>query len=188
VGPLVFRAFRVPIRPFADVLAPTVGVALAVTRLGCFLKGCCFGTVCHAPWCVTFPRGTYLFLLHADAGLVPPDAGHTAPVHPLQLYFSAAGLLMAAVSLWLYPRRRYDGQVALVELVVFSATAAALEFFRADPATRVYWGSLPQLAWTALAMTAGSALTLALAEWRHRRIAPVRPRALGVSKPAPRLA
>src|SRR5690242_2241812 len=32
---------------FADGITPTFALAMAITRVGCFVHGCCFGTVCH---------------------------------------------------------------------------------------------------------------------------------------------
>jgi phosphatidylglycerol---prolipoprotein diacylglyceryl transferase len=172
-APFVLRAFALPLARSADVAALTAGVVLAIIRLGCFLNGCCFGTVCAWPWGVSFPRQSYVFLLHADQHLVDGTATGSAPVHPLQLYFLAASLGTAAVGLWVERHRRYAGEVALVGLVLFSGTSALLESFRGDFADRVYWGPLPHLAWVTLGMTALSAIALVVAEIRHRRRVPV---------------
>jgi prolipoprotein diacylglyceryltransferase len=118
---------------------------------------------------VSFPRDTYIYQYHIDLGVLPPDAERTLPIHPLQLYFVGAGLLITLVALWLHPRKRYDGEVALVALVLFSTSTAALEFLRADAQPRVYWGLLPQLTWMALAMSTVSIAVLAAAELVHRR-------------------
>jgi prolipoprotein diacylglyceryltransferase len=91
------------------------------------------------------------------------------PVHPLQLYFAATGVLITVVGIWHHGRKRYDGEPALLALLLFSASSLALEFLRAREGLRVYWGPLPQLAWVTLAMTAGAAVALAVAEERHRR-------------------
>jgi phosphatidylglycerol:prolipoprotein diacylglycerol transferase len=166
-GPFVLRRFGLPGARVADVCAPTGGVVLAVVRMGCFLNGCCFGTPCVWPWCVAFPRTSYVFLLHADQRLVDGAAMQSAPIHPLQLYFFGTALAIIVISLWLHPRKRFDGEVALVAVVLFSATSAVLESFRADYDGRAYWGTLPQLAWTTLGMTVASAAVLAIAEYRH---------------------
>jgi phosphatidylglycerol:prolipoprotein diacylglycerol transferase len=171
-APLVLRAFGLPLAHSADVATLTAGVVLAIVRLGCFLNGCCFGTVCTWPWCVSFPRQSYVFLLHADQHLVAATASGSAPVHPLQLYFLAASLGTAAVGLWVERHRRYAGEVALGGLVLFSGTSALLESFRGDFVDRVSWGPLPQLAWVTLGMTAFSAVALVVAEVRHRRRVP----------------
>lgn len=168
-GPLVLRRQGLPVGRFADGFAPAVGITIALARLGCFLEGCCFGTPCAWPWCLSFPRGSYIYQFHTGLGLLPPGAAHTLPIHPLQLYFAGAGLLLTLVALWLRPRKRYDGEVALVGLVLYSASAALLEFLRADYQPRVYWGSLPQLTWVAFVMTAASLAALAGGERAHRR-------------------
>jgi len=166
--PLTLRWMRLPVGPFADGFAPVVGIGIALARLGCFLHGCCFGTFCDWPWGVSFPRDTYIYQFHADLGVLPPGAAQTLPIHPLQLYFAAAGLMITAVALWLHPRKRYDGEVALVSLVLFSTSTALFEPLRANTYTRLYWGPLPQLTWIALALTAASVAALAVAELVHR--------------------
>ena len=47
-----------PLRLWADLVAPTLMVGLAFGRVGCLLNGCCWGQVCdprEVPWAVTFP-------------------------------------------------------------------------------------------------------------------------------------
>ncbi len=167
-SPIILRRFGIPIGQFADGFAPTLGIGIALARLGCFLQGCCFGTVCRWPWAMRFPKETYIYEYHGSLGLLPAQAAATAPIHPLQLYFAGAGLLITAVALWHHPRKRYDGQVGLVALLLYSASSAVLEFFRADYYPRVYWGPLPQLEWVALGLTVVALTTLTAAEIRQR--------------------
>lgn len=159
-APFVCRRLQLPTGAFVDAITPAIAVLLAVQRLGCFLGGCCFGTRSELPWAMTFPKQTFLFLLHVDRGAIPPDAEWTAAVHPLQLYFALAALLTAVVTYRLYPSRRFDGEVALAGIGLFSALSASLEFLREDFPGRVYWGPLPQLAWTSMvvACVVGAAL------------------------------
>jgi phosphatidylglycerol:prolipoprotein diacylglycerol transferase len=166
---LAVRRYRIPLTKFGDALAPTIGVGIAIGRLGCFLNGCCYGTPCTWPWCVVFPEGSSAWNQHRFLGLIALDATRSAPVHPLQLYFAASGLLITAVAFWLQPRKRYDGQVALVSLLIFSLTSLALEPLRAPFGLRAYWGRLPQLTWVLLGMTAVILLVLLIAEVRHAR-------------------
>lgn len=167
--PLTLRWQALPVGRFADGLVPTVGVGIAIARLGCFLHGCCFGTLSSLPWGLSFPRDTFIYQIQVDRGLLPPAAEHALPVHPLQLYFLSAALLTTVLALWLHPRRRYAGEVALVSLLFFSTSTAVLEFVRAETESRVYWGPLPQLTWMALALTAAALAALACAELAHRR-------------------
>jgi phosphatidylglycerol:prolipoprotein diacylglycerol transferase len=71
-----------------DTLAPGVAIGYAITRIGCFLNGCCYGKPAPQglPWAMNF--------LHS------PD-GPVMHVHPTQLYASAMGLLMFGILLLL---------------------------------------------------------------------------------------
>src|SRR5262249_52382258 len=169
VFPLVCRLYGVAVGKLADGLVPTIGVGIAIARLGCFLHGCCFGTICQLPWCLSFPHGSESYQYHVALGLLSPDAARSVPVHPLELYFAAVGLLITLLAVWLYPRKQYDGQVALAAFVFFAASSAGLEWFRADIPQRGYWGALPQLEWVALLMAAAAVVGLALAPVVHRR-------------------
>jgi phosphatidylglycerol---prolipoprotein diacylglyceryl transferase len=52
---LLYR--RVSFRLYADLLAPSLALGLGVTRIGCFINGCCWGGPCpsETPWAVKFP-------------------------------------------------------------------------------------------------------------------------------------
>ena len=172
VGALSFWIFRVPALRAADAVVPCIGLSVAIARLGCFLEGCCYGLPCSWPWCISFPEGSQPWHVHHSLLLIPPDATWSAPVHPLQLYFAASALLVLAIATWLYPRRRYDGQVFLVGLAVFAATSAALEGLRGDLTLRAYWGGTPFLTVVALGLLAVALLAMIAAEaglwWRRR--------------------
>lgn len=157
----------------ADALAPTIAMGIAISRVNCFLRGCCFGDVCHVGWCVTVPKGSFAHRWQMAHHLISPDAVETLPLHPLQLYFVAAGILALAAALWTYRWKRFDGDVALVTLLVFGLTSFALEFLRAPFTDRPYWGPLPQLAWTALSLGIVAAAGLAVGRRRARRAATV---------------
>lgn len=161
-APPICRTAAVPLGRLADALIPAAGVSIAVARFGCFLNGCCSGTTCRWPWCVTFPATSYIYAQHSSLGLLPPGALRSAPIHPLQLYFALVGLALAILALALRRRRRYEGEVAIAALFVFCAAGAGLEFLRADYAQRAYWGVLPQLTWIALALGAIAAVALVL--------------------------
>ena len=46
---------KLPILKIADILAPSVGLGIFITRIGCFFNGCCYGTPTKVPWAVVFP-------------------------------------------------------------------------------------------------------------------------------------
>jgi len=49
---------KLPIRRYLDILAIGLMLALALGRIGCFLRGCCFGKPANLPWAVCFPYGS----------------------------------------------------------------------------------------------------------------------------------
>ncbi len=168
-APWVTRAFGLPLGRFADGIVPTIGVALAIIRIGCFMQGCCFGDPCTYPWCISYPPGSDVYLSHERLGLIATGALHSQPVHPLHLYFAAAGLLVTVVALLVHQRKRYDGEPALVGLLVYAINLSVLEFWRTNDGIRIYWGPLPQLAWTAFAIVTMALTALVVAEVRYLR-------------------
>jgi len=55
---------RVSLRLYLDIIAPSLAFGLAVTRVGCFLNGCCWGGACptELPWAVHFPYESPAFV------------------------------------------------------------------------------------------------------------------------------
>jgi phosphatidylglycerol:prolipoprotein diacylglycerol transferase len=167
-APLVFAWYRVHPGRMADALMPVSGVCIFIARLGCFLNGCCHGTGCSYPWCLSFPPEALPAQLQAQQKLVAYGSW-SLPVHPLQLYFAFVGLVITAVAFWLLPRKRHHGQVALVSLLVFALGAYWLEPFRADTLLlRSYVGKTPQLQLVALWLVGAAAAGLAMCELGHR--------------------
>jgi phosphatidylglycerol:prolipoprotein diacylglycerol transferase len=166
---VVLFALGLPVRRFADGLAPAVGIGIATARMGCLLHGCCYGTVCTLPWAVTLSSSSYVFAVQLEQGVLPPASIRSLPVHPLPLYFAVVGVAITAFLLWLRPRKSYDGQLALVLVVLFSVTSAVLEPLRMDDAARVYWGPLPQLLWVTAVMAVLSTTALIAIGLRKKR-------------------
>jgi phosphatidylglycerol:prolipoprotein diacylglycerol transferase len=169
-APLVLAWFGVPAGRALDALVPSIGLGIAVARLGCLLHGCCFGIVTDAPWGVRFPADSLAYDLHGRSGLLPFTATESLPVHPLPLYFAAAGLAVAGLGWWLARRKRWDGEIVFAALLLFGATSAALETLRAELPGRVYWGSVPQIAAIALAIAAIGAAGLVAGEAARRTL------------------
>jgi phosphatidylglycerol:prolipoprotein diacylglycerol transferase len=125
------RRSRLPFPDVLDFAAPGSILGLAVTRVGCFLNGCCFGKPCDLPWAVRFPASSHVHAQQVLGGLIGPG-DPTLPVHPTQLYEALAALGIFAVLWALYPRRRFSGQVAWTYGMLYSAWRFVNEFFRAD--------------------------------------------------------
>jgi len=97
----------------ADIFAPGVVLGIGLTRIGCFLAGCCFGKPTTCAVAVHFPA-------EAPASLT---FGGRA-VHPTQLYASAAGF--AVFGLLLLAERRPSGRGATFGRFLFLYGVARL--------------------------------------------------------------
>ena len=129
-------------RALADAVALAACFGIVMFRIGCFLNGCCTGIPGSLPWCLRYPMYSSVWANHVVAGLIGSDAPMSLPVHPLPLYFAALALALGCVLLRLWPRRAWDGQLAVVFLAVDGIGKFLLEFLRASPAPVVQAASL----------------------------------------------
>lgn len=107
-----YAAWRgVAVLRLLDAGGPSILLGESVSRVGCFLAGCCYGVPWNGPWAVTFPKESFAFGDQVARGLLAPTAEHTLAVHPVQLYSTVLAFL---ICLWLvraFFRRRSDGEV-----------------------------------------------------------------------------
>jgi phosphatidylglycerol:prolipoprotein diacylglycerol transferase len=103
----------------ADVVAPSLGLGLGLTRIGCFLNGCCYGRPTEGPFGVHFPADSYVTRVFGDAAL-----------HPTQLYSALTGLAICAILLAYDRAARPEGRVFGLFLVLDAVGRFALDFFR----------------------------------------------------------
>jgi phosphatidylglycerol---prolipoprotein diacylglyceryl transferase len=106
-------------RRVADVVVPSLALGLLLTRIGCFLNGCCFGTACTLPWGVTFPPVS-------AAGRQFPGV----PIHPTQLYGVLTGLVILAVLLLAERRPRPAGYLAGLFFILYAIGRFLVELVR----------------------------------------------------------
>jgi len=151
----------------ADFMAPVMALGHAVGRIGCFMRGCCYGKVTEA-WCaIRFPAhidrdgylvGSDVYMDHLASGRIDPAAQWSLPVHPTQLYSVAALLVISAILWRLYDRRSFDGMVSASYLILYGVWRFAIEFLRAEP--RVLFG-LTVWQWTSIGMVIAGAAACA---------------------------
>ena len=129
---------------FADVTAPTLALGLAFTRIGCYLYGCDFGARLgeDAPGWLrtigTFPHwaddaGSPAWSHHVASYDLAFDAPASFPVHPTQLYESTAGFTLLGITLVVWSRRRFRGQVLLSLAMAYGVWRFLIEYVRDDP-------------------------------------------------------
>jgi len=110
---------KIPFWRLVDVMTPSLAFGLAIGRVGCFLNGCCFGLPTHQPWGVLFPKGAF-------ASIVFPGEH----VHPTQIYDFIYNSLIALVLLWYTPRRRFEGELFALFLVIYGMMRIWVEALR----------------------------------------------------------
>lgn len=134
-----------------DALALPLMVGLAVQGVGCFLTGCCFGTVAPTlPFGISYAPGTLPFLVQVSRGVLDASASSSLPVHPAQLYQIllclgiAAGLLVTRRQQW------PDGWRFTLVLLLYVLGRFGFEFWRDEAGDVVgsgLWGSLKPVQW-----------------------------------------
>lgn len=123
---------EVSLARYADLLAPTIAVAVGVLRFQCLLFGCCVGEVCGRFFCLSYAPESAVWNEQLVAGLID-GSGRSLPVFPLQMAMMAASLGVGAV-LWRYdPRRHWDGEVFVLFLILHEGLKFAFELLRAPP-------------------------------------------------------
>lgn len=134
---------RLPALVTLDMMASVVPLAHALGRMGCFMNGCCYGRPTHGWWAVMFPRildpathrpsGSLPFMSHWSQHLIPPDATHSLPIHPTQLYAVGYHLVIFSiltVCLW---RLRRPGAILGLYLILYPIARFTNEYFRVTP-------------------------------------------------------
>jgi hypothetical protein len=131
-------------RPVIDNLAIGLPVALAISRIGCLLAGCCYGTPTGMPFGIQYGPASLAWHAQYAHGLIGAhDAGSLA-VHPVQLY-QVAGSLFIAFVVW--RTRRYwraPGSMFLFSVLCYGLLRFLAEFV-VDPASNSFaitylWG------------------------------------------------
>lgn len=138
VAVLYMRKQQLPVWKTMDAFAPGVAIGQAIGRLGCFAAGCCWGRECDLPWGVHF-RSDF-------AAPVPLDKA----LHPVQLYESAADLLIFGILYRYFNRAPRQGNVIGLYLVLYSTARFIIEFYRVHEQSLVGPFSLTQ--WIAVAL------------------------------------
>ena len=134
---------RWPVKKCMDHYVIAAMIASPIARIGCFLRGCCYGKPSDLPWAVTFPD---------TLGV---------RVHPTQLYTVGLELLILWILLRLIKRQRYDGQTLWTAIWLYSFYRTWIETIRTNPV--FLWGM------TAVQLTSLVTLLLSPSVLLHHR-------------------
>ncbi|MEM2956511.1 MAG: prolipoprotein diacylglyceryl transferase [Candidatus Pacearchaeota archaeon] len=116
-----------------DLAAPYFILAIAIGRIGCFLRGCCFGLPSELPWAVVYAGESF----SRSAGL--------NSVHPTQIYHSILDFIIFIILLRINKKKEYlekrkqeskfdlfnkKGSTFLLFLLLYSAERFFIDFLR----------------------------------------------------------
>ncbi len=125
VAALYARSRKLKFLDVTDLFSPGLVIGYSVTRIGCFLNGCCYGVPTSLPWGVRFCV----------------DGGWTPPSHPAQLYAIAANVVIYFMLVRLERHRLFSGQVFFSYLCLYSVYRFMNEFVRKGVTAEVaFWG------------------------------------------------
>ena len=156
----------------ADVASLGIAAGLFFGRIGCFLRGCCYGRPTDLPLGIAFPerseasRQARLLLAEKAGSLAElPASPH---VHPTQLYAAGAALIILALLLLLWKRLNHRGMALSIFMILYGLDRSLVDLFRYYDASGRGFGGLLLSQWISLGFSlAGLALLLHLL--RHRR-------------------
>ena len=124
---------HMPALATCDAFAPGLALGHAIGRLGCFAAGCCWGKPTQHFWGVTFTNPL-------AAQLVGTPLGHA--LEPTQLFESAVELANFFLLMWLFKRKKFDGQILAAFLMIYGVARFLLEFLRDDPGRGSVFGGI----------------------------------------------
>jgi len=113
------KSKKLPIWKIADIIAPGIALGHAFGRMGCLFAGCCHGKACDLPFAIKFTHHESLAPLGVS-------------LHPTQLYSVISNLSIFLILLALQKKKKFDGMVFLIYIMLYSFLRSIIEFFRGD--------------------------------------------------------
>lgn len=118
-GFLYTRIYRLDAIKFFDIAVPSLALAQAFGRIGCFFNGCCYGIPYDGPLAVHYPVGAY-----------PPSG---IGLFPAQLSESAFLFILTLVLMVVLWKSKNPGFTTGFYLIAAGIFRFINEFFRSDP-------------------------------------------------------
>ena len=116
-----------------DAFAPGLALGHAIGRVGCFAAGCCYGKPTQHFWGVTFTNPVANLNSSTPLGV---------QLEPTQLFEAAVELANFFVLMWIFKRKKFDGQVFAAYLVLYGVARYFLEFIRDDSGRGSVFGGI----------------------------------------------
>ena len=121
------RRRKLPLWNTLDTMAPFAALGVGLGRVSCLMSGCCYGIPYEGPMALIFPD-------HPDCSA--PAGESLFPVQPLG---TLNGIVLCMILVWILRRKKFEGQVILAYMFLYSLTRGLLEFLRGDDDERQLW-------------------------------------------------
>lgn len=124
--PLYLWYTKIPILPCLDLIGIHAPLLQSISRIGCFLAGCCYGKMVQSSWCM---------------------------LHPTQLYSAFILLIIFFLLRWMFQTKSmHQGQLFALYLMMTNAERFFVDFFRGDQEfyTMTFWSLLSIHQWISL--------------------------------------
>lgn len=170
-----FRRNGIPFWKGVDLVFPYVALGHAIGRIGCFLKGCCYGATTELPWAVQFPRiidpdtnlitGSPAFRDHVKRFTdITLESTHAHGVHPTQIYsfiglMAIFGIMLALRKYW----NPFPGFTFPMYFIIYGLFRFTVEFFRGDHNPVHIFGISDQQVFSLIGVAVGIAFFFVLA-------------------------
>ena len=142
-GYVYTRIAKLPFWSCVDLVVPSAAIGYALTRIGCFLRGCCYGGPTDLPWAV--PTNHEGLLINA---------------HPTQIYALLAGLLIFFILTRLERMNRAPGFVFASYLGLYGVYRFLIEILRKGYTAEVWVYGLTHAQVVSIVMVLISAVAL----------------------------
>lgn len=109
---------KIDMLSYLDLMIPSVALAQALGRVGCFLAGCCYGK----------ETDSFLGVVFTNSDFAP----NGVKLLPTQLFMAGGDLIIMAVLLWYAAKRPVRGRTSMLYLILYSIGRFAVEFLRND--------------------------------------------------------
>ncbi|MDD7593071.1 MAG: prolipoprotein diacylglyceryl transferase [Peptoniphilaceae bacterium] len=113
------KVHKIPYMKLMNIVAPTFPLMHAIGRIGCYIRGCCFGIP------VNFP---HFHVIYTD----PTHPMHDVSLLPIQLIESACNLILSFVLFYLLLKKKKTTGIFSLYIICYAWIRFLIEFFRYD--------------------------------------------------------
>ena len=144
------------LRSYLDVVVPVLPLGHAIGRVGCLCAGCCFGV----------PTESTIGVIYTE----PIGGAPTGiPLLPIQLFESAANLMIFAVLMTVSHKTASRYLTTFLYCISYGVVRFILEYFRYD-SIRGSAGGLSTSQWISLVLICGALISLVFYRiWKNRQ-------------------